>query len=424
MTTDILKYLIHYGRIPRKNLYVPFSEYSQRYHQQTVATLLKDGYLRLERSKGLNYVAITEEGVAFLERHMKEHGEDKAAVKAVLREAQLSRTPKQKKRRRLVADVEGLCIANGFLVNPSEKPDLARLLVSDDQILKEQFQKIVDRGVYYSSREIRSACGNIKEVNSNEFYNRARLVGVLFYKGHLSFLYSTVKKLILWVPSCEERVTAFILNCFQKSPTISSVIRFGAKPTCIVVGQGYSMIPKICTGRAWGRIDARKNVETFRANLAKGHINSNNLSRVFCTAYYIPNSAAGVNQFRLAGMMAEDIREMIANKWFEKEAGVMRLTNLPYQQGVCLENSERLVFMPCIDLIALPLLKSAGVPVHIVAPSGTQEGVARVLGPLLLSAKSLDGKPLRYGEYDSNGGSMRTRHTSASSQTTSEKSTQ
>ena len=82
----------------------------------------------------------------------------------------------------------------------------------------------------------------------------------------------------------------------------------------------------------------------------------------------------------------------------------MRLNTLSYHQGVTTNGKhERVVYIPCVDLIELDFLKKQNTPCHIVTPKGTQQAIARTLGPLVLSIRSLEGEKLRYKQYDEYG---------------------
>lgn len=397
---EILRYLNKTGRIPRKNLYTPFIGYSYRYYARVVQKMIDEDWIRVERYNRKNHIAITEKGKAQLQ---SAYIDDKKEVDTIQQESAKPRSKKQQKRKKLVADIEGLCVANDFLVTCQEKPSLLEIMRShDDEAVAAIFHSAVNHGLYYSTTELRKAY--IEIIGKNEIANWSRLVGILFFKGHLTFLYSVDKTLIQWMPTNEKRSVDFLLNFLKRSPIITSEIQFEKYPYCIVAGEGMSMIPKLVTGRKWGRTYGSQNTERYRAKFAASHINAHNLAKVFCAAYYAPVAKSGVDMFRLVSMLSDSTRDQIADIWFDKIKTADRIKSMRYQQGVTTNNKhERVVYLPAIDLIELEYLVKQNVPCHIVAPKGTQEAISRVMGPLVLSIRSLDGEKLQYTKYNSYG---------------------
>lgn len=402
---EILRYLNQSGRIPRKNLYTPFcTNTSYRYYARIVQALIKDGHVGVERFNRKNYVYITERG---RERLQAAYEEDEQAVNEIAEEYANPKSAKQKRRTRLVADVVGLCAANGFRTSTDDKPPLDAIVrtkvgMPEHQALKEETKEAIGEGIYYSLAEVRSAYISI--VGKNELANWTRLVGIALFNGHLSFLYSVNASLIQWMPSNEKRSVDFIVAFLRMSDILRELIDFRPYQSCIVCGEGMTMIPKLVTGRKWGRNDGAQNTERYRAKFAASHINAHNLSKVYSSAYYAPTSRYGVDMFRLAAMLDTQIHEQIADRWYSDISTAIRLKTLRYYQGVTTNGkNERVVYLPCIDLIELEYLAHQGVPCHIVTAKGTQQAVARVLGPLVLSMRSLTGERLSYKAYDEHG---------------------
>ena len=229
---EILRYLNHAGQVPRKNLYTPFIGYAYRYYARVVKQLIEEGYLSVTRYNRVNCVAITDKGKAQLTDLFSE---DEEMSRNIQEEKKTAYTPKQKKRQKLVSDMEGLCQANGFWTSAADKPSLIALMKGTKETKDENFFKeAVDNGVYYSMGEIRSTY--IEVIGKNEIANWTRLIGVLFFKGHLSFLYSVDKTLIKWMATNEQRSVDFIINFLKMSPVITKYIQFFEHPTCIVCG--------------------------------------------------------------------------------------------------------------------------------------------------------------------------------------------
>lgn len=396
---EILRYLNRAGQVPRKNLYTPFVEYSYRYYARVVQQLLHEGNVKIVRNNRINCVAITESGKAQLANL---YADDKEKMRYIQEEKRIAYTSKQRKRQKLVSDMEGLCQANGFYISAADKPKLAELIHASSLDAYTSFRQAVETGVYYSMNEIRSAY--IEIIGKNELANWTRLIGILFFKGHLSFLYSIDKTLIQWMASNEQRSVDFILNFLRRSSAITQTVQFYEHPSCIICGEGMTMVPKLVTGRKWGRTDDDENAERYKAKCASTHINAHNLGKVFCTAYYVPCGKAGVNIFRLAAMLSEPMRERAADSWFTSVSTVTRLNTLSYHQGVTTNlKRERVVYMPCIDLIEFDFLRKQDTSCHIVVPKGFQQATARTLGPLVISIRSLEGEKLKFNPYDKHG---------------------
>lgn len=397
---QILQHLNRSGQMPRKNLYTPFVSYAYEYYRQVVQKLIEDGYIQIskDKRKRINCVSITAKGQ---EELLKHHNSSKEEAETIKKETGKAKTPKEKKRAKLVADVEGLCIANDFLVSAAEKPSFASLF-SDDECVAEEFAQAVEQGVYYTTKEIRDAY--ISLIGKNEIANWTRLIGVLFRNRSIFFLYSVDKVLIKWMASCEERTVGSIIDFIKRSGIITDNILILPAQTCVVCGEGMTMIPKIVTGRKWGRTREGENSERYRKKAAASSINSHNLSKVFCVAYYVPGNKTGVEMFNYATGLTEQNKERLADNWFNSITTAIRLKTLSYHQGVTTNNkNERVVFIPCVDLIELEFLKGQNVPCHMIVPKGTEQGIARVMGPLILSMRSITGEILSFERYDETG---------------------
>lgn len=401
LSVRLLEHLAKVGEIPRKTLYTAFSEtYNYRYYARTVKRLIDEGYIDTGKRNSMVHVRLSQKGEHAL-TSMFDGKEETPQI------AQHPTNRQEQNRMVLVADVIALCKANGFRTDEDEKPllrDLYQIPVSAS--IREEFVDAVNDGVYYSSRELRSAYMDV--MGNNEIANWTRLIGILLYKGTLSFLYSTGGKLIKWMPTNEDRTVKFITAFLSQSDIISDTITFYPYPSCIICGKGYTMIPKIVMGRRWGRIEPDdKFIERSRAHIAKNHINSHNLAKVFCAAYYVSADASGTRNFRLASVLSEAKKNQICNDWFRKNSEyAMRSQSRKFYQGITVAKHEGVVFMPYIDLIELEYYKKQGDPCHFIIPKGTQDAVSRVMGPLLLSAQTVNHETLQYKKYDQYGAAI------------------
>lgn len=390
LSVQILEHLNRGGEVQRKSLYVPFSQYNYNYYARILRRLITENYVETVTRNRATYIRLTPKGID--------------AIKANGGIVEKQAKPYDKKAQRrlaLVTDAVSMCKANDFRTEPEEKPELEELYtrpVSESVI--DFFKTCVNDGVFYSSRELRSAYTAV--MGNNEIANWTRLIGVILYKGNLSFLYSTGDKLIKWMPSNEERTVKFIADFLFYSDTISSLITRFPYPSCIICGKGYTMIPKIVMGRRWGRIETDdKFTERSRAHIAKSHINSHNLAKVFASAYYVPVGINGVQSFRLAAALNDPKKNLICNDWFSKNDDfATRSLSKPLYQGMTVGNRETVIFSPYIDLIELEMYRKQGEPAHFILPKGTQEAVARVMGPQILSANTINWEPLSYHNYD------------------------
>lgn len=386
LTEKVLGYLVANGGLRRKDLYVPFSDYEYTRYTRVVKRFIDEGYAEVYKADRCDHIRVTAAGVEALR---EKQGADAAKPKK-------PSNAKGVKRQQLVAPVIGLCHANGFAYAGEEKPALESLFETgapEPEDKKRDFDDLLQNGVFYTSGEIRTAL--MKVTGSNDLTLWTRLIGVVLLKENLTFIYSVGDALIQWVSSREESAVSAIARFLLNSPVISQHITFYRKPNCIVCGKGFTMIPKIVYGRTWGRVDEEKDL----TKLARDHINSHNLGKVFAFAYYVTVDRRGIDDFKLACLLDEAKREEICDKWFEKVGTATRIKNYAYHQGLTAKR-ERVVYMPYIDLIELEFYQKQNVPCHFVIPRNTQEGVARVMGPLLLSARSLDGMRLKHNQYD------------------------
>lgn len=394
----ILEYLYKVKEVQRKNLSVPFSGYSYKYYARVLKRLIDEGYIEVFKKNKVNNVRLAPKG---LEEYLRKQ---RMANKEIHKEPKKPQYTKGAKRRKsLVTNALGLCEGCGIIIAEEEKPPLIELVKNrgpESEYYENEFASCLDSGVFYSANEIRRAY--ISVYGQNEIANWTRLIGVVFIGKRMTFVYSIGDKLIKWRSGSEDRTIAFIKEFLIGSDCIGRHIESPNNINCIVCGKSNSMIPKIVTGRRWGKIEESETTERFRAAIAKDHINSHNLSKVFSCAYYVPMNKIGVNSFLLACMMGEAEKEVACNKWFDSVAGVTRIESFPYHQGVS-GKGERVVYMPYIDLIELEFYKRQGTPCHFVIPKGTQEAVSRVMGPLLLSAQGLKGTKLKYRRYDDKG---------------------
>lgn len=397
LSIEIMEYLFGVREIHRKNLYLPFSGYNYNYYARVLKRLIDEEYVTVFKKRQVNYIKLSEKGEEAL---IKKQVMTKEEVSK--RKKQRQYAPKAKKREQLVSNALGLCEGCGFIMR-DDKPPLEMLFAKkghQSEKYENQFEECIKNGVFYSSKEVRQAY--IEVLGKSEIANWSRLVGVVFMGTKLTFVYSVGDTLIKWRSGSEGRTVELIRDFLIKSDCIRRNIENPKFANSVICGKGMSMIPKIVVGRKWGRITDDEDVERFRAAIAKDHINSHNLGKVFAAAYYVPMNKSGINSMRLACMMGEKEKEDACDRWFDSVNGVTRIRSLPYHQGTA-ANGHRVVYMPYMDLIELEFYRNQGDPCHFVIPAGTQEAVSRVMGPLLLSAQSLKGTKLKYRRYDSKG---------------------
>lgn len=387
---EILSYLNKSGGIPRKNLYTPFAQSNYKYYARTLSEMIKQGQIEVYRYKQLNHVRITEAGKVYLsERKVEE------IKRSVNKEQKKPRNKKAEKRLSLVNDVRGLCEGCGFLVD--DKPDLARLM-SNYEYSREEWSKAENQGVFYTTGEIRKAYMATR--GKNELMNMARLIGVVILKGHLSYVYAIGDKLIKWLDTNERRTVEAIESFLCDIEPIKRSIKDSTR-NAIIVGRGYAMIPKLVTGRRFGKIEEGTK-ERFRAVIAKDHINAHNLGKVFDSAYYVQASRQGISPFRIAALLSEDTREYVINQWYDTATGIRRVKGNQYTYGL---NSamERVVYLPFVNLIELEYYRNQGEAAHFVLEKQISEAISRSVGPLWITMRDLQGNRLNPKRYDKNG---------------------
>lgn len=396
LAQSILEHLHSTGCIVRKNLYTPFTGYAYKYYARVVKRLVNEGYLETLTKYKRVHIQITPKGTQTLNEIYEKQNKSVADIKSVAKS-------KKQKRQTLVADVIGLCVANGIAVAPEDKPPLEDIVVFMRDPLpektREQFESKLKSGIFYSTGEIRTA--HRKVLGENEIANWTRLVGIIMLDSNITYVYSVDKDLIKWVVSCEDRTVKTITQFLMMSKAITDKIVFYEHPSCIVCGKGFTMVPKIVYGRKWGRIDSNKK-DNYRAKIASDHINSHNLAKVFSSAYYVTSDKRGVEDFKFALMLNESSKNALSDAWFEKTKNVNRITHFEFHQGLTAKG-ERVVYMPYMDMIELEFYKRQATPCHFVISKGTQEAVSRVMGQYVLSIKSLKGENLKHGSYDNTG---------------------
>lgn len=388
---EILSYLNKVGGIPRKNLYTPFAQSNYKYYARTLTEMINEGEVEVYRYKQLNHVRITEAGKS----HLSE-GKIEEVKQSVEGQQENPKSKKAEKRLSLVNDVRGLCEGCGFLVD--EKPNLVSLYSNDDEYLREEWDKAENQGVFYTMGEIRKAYMAIR--GQNELMNMARLIGVVILKGHLSYVYAIGNNLIKWLDANERRTIENIENFLFDIEPIRSCLKDTTK-NAIIVGRGYAMIPKLVTGRRFGKIE-EENKERFRAVIAKDHINAHNLGKVFDCAYYVQASRQGISPFRVAALLSKDTREYVINQWYDTASGITRVKAYKYTQGIN-GGMEKVIYLPFIDLIELEYYRNQGEAAHFVVDKTLSEAVSRCLGPLWITMRDFQGNRLTSRRYDRNG---------------------
>ena len=387
----ILEYLEGSGGIPRKNVYTPFAKNNYRHFTRTLAALISEGKVELYRYKNLNHVRITEIGRACLNEHRI-----RQTSEAIGQKKAKPRNKKDENRLSLVNDVRGLCEGCGFLTE--QKPDLVLLSHFPEQNIEEQWLKADEQGVFYTAKEIRRAYKELK--GKNEIINMSRLVGVLFLKGHLSYIYAVGKKLIKWLSTNELRTIESIEDFLYGIKAIKNNSKDSSR-SAIIVGRGFSLIPKIVTGRTCGESEEGKK-EYFSSIRAREHINSHNLQKVFDSAYYVQASRQGVAPFRAAALLSADTRDYLVEKWYSGAVGLTGVRGAKYIQGVN-RNMEKVIYLPFMDLIELEYYRNQREPAHLVVDKTVSEAVSRCLGPLCLSIRDNTGELLNPQRFDING---------------------
>ena len=395
---QILVRLNSTGPIPRKKMKLYFEDsYDYIYYTKSMKKLIDAGYVEVYRNKRLNYIRITESGMAAL----LGKSEDPKAVK---RETVVTRDKQEEKRQQLVNDVKGLCAACGIKTDEaSGRVDIERLLTKEvEEETEREFLENLDTGIFYTTGELRKAYK--ERYGENEIANWTRLVGVVLRNHTISYVYGVNDSLIKWLPVCESRTVDFIQRMLGEVPVISKAVQLDQRPNSIICGKSWAMIPKLVYGRKSGSNKEEDGVVVngMRAKNARDHINAYNLAKVYSSAFYASVNDRGVSAFNLGTLLSDETREALCDRYFAEREDATRLKSVKGNLGVT-KTGERVYYMPCVDLIELERIKNQGKAGHVVCQKGTQEGIARVLGPLMISVRDLEGNLLEYGSYDKNG---------------------
>jgi len=403
LAQNVLEYLYGAGYVMRKNLYTPFVKFNYKYYASIVNRLVKEEYIETIKINGKVHLQITEKGVYELTEKYIEKDKSLNDIQAL--NLNKSRTEKRKV---IVADVVGLCMASGIISDPQEKPPLEELLNIYNRNLpdekRREYELLLMSGVFYSTGEIRTANKNI--FGESEIANWTRLVGVVFMAPNVTYIYSVDRSLIKWVVTNERKAIYTMNILFTHSNFLSEIIRFNRKPSCIVCGKGFAMIPKLIYGRKWGKLYEGKKDEMLD-RIANVHINARNLSEIFESAYYVTTDRHGVACFLTTLQLDKNSKEEQCETWFEKSDRGIHISHFGFYQGVS-EKKERIVYMPYIDLIELQYYKKQSIPCRLVIPKGTQEAISRVMGEYVISMESLAGEQLKYSNYDRTGAKIET----------------
>lgn len=394
---QLLQYIAAAGTIQRSRLRQPFTKSNYRYYAQTLKSLIDDGYVIVIRERKRNYLEVTKLGKKELESKNIELGN--VAIMPIINKTNSKITDT---RRKLYAEAAGMCFANGYHVS-----DHARLeflyghgTKEEQQEAKKLFIEQLKDGIYYEVGELRVAQKNV--YGKSEIANQTRMVGILFVKQELFYVYCIGDSLITWKTTCEERAVQFYLDFLAKSNVICQYVHIEKHPRAIIIGSSLKMIPAIVYGRKNGirRTDIR--IDTVQESSAKGRISSENLAQVFSAAYFVPSNKMGISMLKAVCTVTDNVRDILFTKWLDKH-GYMRLSSKRYYQGVDRNTGNRFIFAPYIDLIEFRYYKLQDEVAHFIIPNGTQEAVSRVMGPLLKSAENMRGAALKFKPCDANG---------------------
>lgn len=399
MRTQILKrkillYLYDVQIVQRTKLYQPFTEYDYKHYAKVVHDLIDEGFIEIKRDKRKNYIEITADGKRYAEVL-----KSKAETEFPVVNKYNSRITKE--RRKQYADVAGLCLANEIHV--MDHPALELLYgenTNEAKAARELFVQQLENGIYYEIMEVRNAYQAL--YGKTDLVSRSRLVGVIFYKSRIIYVYAISSTLIVWKTIGESRTIDFYNDFFTKSLFLRKHLVVVNKPEVVVVGDSLSMVPALVHGRKKGIKDSDAKIDAALSVVAQGRINAYNLALIFSQAYFIPTTSMGIGMMRVVCALDNKTRDVLFSKWLDKR-GYMKMTTRKYTQGIDRQTGRRIIFAPYMDLIELEHYCKQNEKAHFVIPHGTQDAISRTVGPLLESAEDMRGVALKFKSYDENG---------------------
>lgn len=239
---NLLVFLATSGPISKKALHTPFKEmYSTQYYSRAYRKLLGDGLIQENKSNGHIEVRLTRDGAAAIR---------KLHPAREITKAPAAKDYMKKRRQQMQAGTRAVLAGANIVVSGAAKPTLQKLQQRDSEE-EARFGRSIERGIFYSSSELKQICK--AQNGSSEYLYSSRLLGIILYKSNVFYVYNIGQKLIEMYPKREIKTITAIQKALYNIKPIADSVAIENTGTCILFGNLKSMLVKVYRGNAYGK---------------------------------------------------------------------------------------------------------------------------------------------------------------------------
>lgn len=375
---QIILFLASNGETSKKELRLPFSYISNSWFSQKYRQLIADGYIEEHKGSSFTRVRLTRKGFAYVKQEYPDREIAKNAGK---------NDYNKRRRKKVISSCRALFAGAGICVSGKRKPpltDLCSNVVKIQSAAESLFDAALKDGIFYSSGELKALALHLNGADDVSY--NARMVGVLFFRHDVFYVYAINGKLSQAYASSENRMVQFIGNCLSNIPAFSRFAdRLDTKNSvrrCLVVGTPRGTMTKMFYGTGHGTdtlasdvsAAAMKRLDRWKMS----HLTYKNLSSLFSSVFFVPGNAAGVAELRVINGAAGNYRELA-----RKTVAGMKLTPTGACRELCWEpeTETNIIPMPYVDMRELDeyyrYLNNRSETATVIAPHAYKDPLSR-----------------------------------------------
>lgn len=392
----LLAYLYTVPSIKRKQLAVALPDMPYQCLTRATRTALAHGYAEYITVARCRAVRLTSEGKRYI-RTVAGDSLDKAKRRAATVKA--DEAGKQRFERR--ETVRNLCRAAGIEPAIEKGVSFEDILCFTDKGQAFFRQAFVQNGLFFLSDEVSRSIRNSGLAQDEVASTGSRYVGIILNHNGLFIVYNTLDRLMRFPERPEDALKNGLVAVLKRcgvfdTPEREKVL---SRVAAIVVGKSDAMLPKIYRGTKWGVADDPRVPSTVIQYL----LSLKNLHRHFAKTYLVPANTLGVELLHRTACLPFALVERMKEQWFSEHGAYTVVRSNGYLEAYEKGEREKTVILPILSFEELAYHAAKGERVHVICERGTQEGISRVLGPIVDSMKDFDAQPLPFHRYDSNG---------------------
>lgn len=397
---NLLVFLATSGPISKKALHTPFKAmYSTQYYSRAYRKLLSDGYIHESKSNGHIEVRLTRDGAAAI-RSMHPTRE--------VAKAPAAKDYMKKRRQQMQASTRAVLAGANIVVSGAAKPILQRLQQSDSEE-EARFSRSVERGIFYSSSELKQICK--AQNGSSEYLYSSRLLGIILYKESIFYVYNIGQKLIEMYPKREIKTITAVQKALNNIKIIADSVAIENTGTCILFGNLKSMLVKVYRGNAYGKAtnNLPKGKKDQMARWQSVHATFEMFHIIFNRIYFASCDTHGAEALKTIKKMYDSksgTPDDVCKEIVEQANAI--LDGTCRNMGFMPKTGENIVPMPVIEMVDMDTyireLKSRNITATVYGAKIYADVLSRCFGKTIskyISTETLENVPIFF--YDNDG---------------------